>query len=65
MNFNKSIISEGVLSLNTVSIFEEDALVSGMLMPRSKVLVDIEILLKLRFGAETEAELSIGRLQKC
>ena len=45
MNFNKSIISEGVLSLNTVSIFEEDALISSMFVPGPKVAVDIEILL--------------------
>jgi len=64
VNLNKSVTSQWVFCLRAVSIFKENAFVSHIFMPRTKVLVDVEVLFKSRLRALSKAELSIDRFQE-
>jgi len=53
VNFNDAVALRTVLSLNAFTILEEDALISGIFMPRSEIFTNIEVGLELRLAAET------------
>ena len=64
VNFNDAVALRTVLSLNAFTILEEDALISGIFMPRSEIFTNIEVGLELRLAAETEAPLALNCLKE-
>jgi hypothetical protein len=56
VNTNDSIISEIVFRLGAIAVLEENALIPGVLVPRSSVLRDVEWLLKSRLRAPAPAK---------
>ena len=64
VNLDDAVALKAVLSLSAFTIFEEDALISSIFVPRSKVLVNIEVGLELRLAAEAEAPLALDCLKE-
>ena len=62
--FNDAVALRTVLSLSAFTILEEDALISGIFMPRSEILTHIEVGLELGLAAETEAPLALNCLKE-
>jgi len=62
--FNDAVALRTVLSLSAFTILEEDALISGIFMPRSEIFTHIEVGLELGLAAETEAPLALNCLKE-
>ena len=64
VNLDDAVVLKAVLSLSAFTVFEKDALISCIFVPRSKVLVNIEVGLELGLAAEAEAPLALNCLKE-
>ena len=64
VNLNDAVVLKAVLCLGTFTFFEANALTSGIFVPISEVLVNIEVGLEPRLSAETKARLALYCLKE-
>ena len=64
VNFDDAVVLKAVLGLSAFTIFEEDALISGIFLPRPEIFINIEVGLELGLAAETEAPLALNCLKE-
>ena len=64
MKFNDAVALKAILSLCAFTILEDDALISGIFLPNSKIFINIEVGLELMLAAETEAPLALNCLKE-
>ncbi len=64
VHLEEAVALRVVLGLNAFTIFEEDALISGIFVPISEVRVDIKAGLELGLAAEAEAPLALNSLKE-
>jgi hypothetical protein len=64
MNFNDAVALKAILGLCAFTILEDDALISGIFLPHSKIFINIEVGLELMLAAKTEVPLALNSLKE-
>jgi hypothetical protein len=64
VDLDDAVALKAVLGLSAFTIFEEDALIPCIFVPRSKVFVNVEVGLELGLPAEAEAPLALNCLKE-